>query len=333
MLPGCSGLLALVILVTPLSTALGGVLDGIGVMGDSYSDEYQFYPVDRSLARNWVEILAEAHGLNFGKFSTASRGEPRNQGYEFNWSRSEATTDDLIASGQHTGLAAQVARGEVTLACVFIGGNDFIHALKSPEPARALGDALPRAVKNFHTAVSAVLAASPNVKVVLGTLPDIRDLPEIADSIRVGLLDLSLADAYTKAIDEFNAQVRAIGLRDRRVAVMDLAVGMKVANRLGRDALVVAGQKLDRHDPGNGLGHVFLADRRHLGTLGHGAIARFFIVTVNLRFRAGIPPLTDQALLSCAGASLADGSKSPGLTELVNRTGGRDIRVSPPNAK
>ena len=103
-----SGLVFVLSLLVPLSAAEAGLDGGIGVIGDSYSDEYQFYPPDRTTARNWVEILAETRSLDFGRFSTASRGEPRNQGYAFNWARSDATTDDLIATGQHSGLAAQV---------------------------------------------------------------------------------------------------------------------------------------------------------------------------------------------------------------------------------
>ena len=43
----------------PLRGATAGLSGGIGVLGDSYSDEYRFYPPDRSTARNWVEILTE----------------------------------------------------------------------------------------------------------------------------------------------------------------------------------------------------------------------------------------------------------------------------------
>src|SRR3954468_6540448 len=103
--------LTVVLLSGTLSTARAGSPGGIGVLGDSYSDEYQFYPPDRSTARNWVEILAATRRLDFGAFSADRRGEPRNQGYAYNWARSDATTDDLIAAGQHTGLAAQVAGG------------------------------------------------------------------------------------------------------------------------------------------------------------------------------------------------------------------------------
>src|SRR3954469_446760 len=130
--------------------AHAGSPGGVGVLGDSYSDEYQFYPPDRSTARNWVEILATTRGLDFGQFAPASRGEPRNQGYAFNWARSDATTDDLIATGQHTGLAAQVARGEVGVVVLFIGGNDFINAMKTPDPAAAFQQVGPRAEANLE---------------------------------------------------------------------------------------------------------------------------------------------------------------------------------------
>src|SRR3954452_24516784 len=143
-------------LLTPLAPARAGWHGGIGVLGDSYSDEYQFYPPHRSTARNWVEVLAETRGLNFGRFSTRSRGEPRNQGYEYNWARSDATTGDLIATGQHLG-AAQAARGEVSLVVVFIGGNDFINALKTPDPVTAFREVGPRAEANLGRAVATIL--------------------------------------------------------------------------------------------------------------------------------------------------------------------------------
>src|SRR3954464_6082722 len=139
----------LIALLTPLAPARAGLRGGIGVLGDSYSDEYQFYPPDRTTARNWVEILAATRGLAFGRFSEASRGEPRNQGFAYNWARSDATTDDMIATGQHTGLAAQVASGEVGLVVMSIGGNDFIRALQSPDPMPALEHVLPQAMTNY----------------------------------------------------------------------------------------------------------------------------------------------------------------------------------------
>jgi phospholipase/lecithinase/hemolysin len=276
---------------TPLSLAQAGTPAGIGVLGDSYSDEYQFYPPDRSTARNWVEILAATRGLDFGPFSVASRGEPRNQGFAHNWARSDATTDDMIAGGQHTGLAAQVARGEVRLALVFIGGNDFINALKSADPAGRLQDVLPRAVANYRLAIQTLLDAGPAVGLVLATLPDIRNLPEFAGPIREGRLPRAIADRYTVAIGQFNNQIRSLALANPRVALVDLDLATGAANLMSRESTLIGGRRLDRLHAANDSRHFFLADVRHAGTLGQGLMAQMFLEVVNARFAAGIAPL------------------------------------------
>ena len=133
---------ALAVLVASVDVARGEWRGGIGVLGDSYSDEYQFYPPHRSSARNWVEILATTRGLNFGEFSSVRRDEPRNQGYAFNWARSDATTEDMIRTGQHTGLATQVARGEVGLVIVFIGLVGFPKSFHESLDRGAVGQPL-----------------------------------------------------------------------------------------------------------------------------------------------------------------------------------------------
>src|SRR5437879_4920739 len=92
---------------------------GIGAMGDSYTDEYRFYAPDRSTAQNYIEQLADDGNVDFGKFSKQSRGEPRNAGFAFNWAQSADTSSDLLADGQLSGLAGQVAAGKVDLAFVF----------------------------------------------------------------------------------------------------------------------------------------------------------------------------------------------------------------------
>jgi lysophospholipase L1-like esterase len=320
-------LAALWLVVSP-SLCRAGFPDGIGVLGDSYSDEYQFYPPDRSTARNWVEILAATRGLNFGRFSASSRGEPRNQGYEYNWARSDATTDDLIAAGQHSGLAAQVARGEVELVFVFIGGNDFINALRSPDPAAALGEVLPRALGNYRVAVETVLAASPDVELILATLPDIRDLPEFAEPIREGRIPRELADAFTAAVRRFNSQIRSIAATERRVALIDLDLTARAANLVSKEYVSVGGRRLDRRRPANDLGHFFLADLRHPGTLGQGMLARMFVEAVNAQFGTGIEPLGDREIFDLASAVSAPGPLGDGVRLTALGPGPR--RGSPP---
>jgi phospholipase/lecithinase/hemolysin len=303
-------LIALLLLAVPRST-LAGIPGAIGILGDSYSDEYQFYPPDRTKARNWVEILAALRGLDFGAFSLASRGEPRNQGFAYNWARSDASTDDLIAAGQHTGLSAQVARGEVGLVMVSIGGNDFIRALQSPDPRGALERMLPRTLSNYRVAVETILAARDDVKVVLATLSDIRNLPEFAAPIRSGRLSAAIADEYTAAIARFNAQIKAIAARDPRITILDLDMATKVANLFSRDRIIIAGLPLDRTQPSNRLDAFFLADSRHPGTMGQGLLAKMFVETINQRFGAGIPPLSETEVLAFARSPSTPAPRGP----------------------
>ena len=216
---------------------------GIGVLGDSYSDEYQFSSPDRRTARNWVEILSLTRGLDFGRFNASGWGSPRDRGFEYNWAHVGATTGDLIATGQHTGLAAQVARGDVGTVFVFIGGNDFINAMSEPDPEAALREALPRALANYRLAVGTIRAADPDVRLVLATVPDIRLLPEFAGPFREGRLPVRLADACTAALGRYNAQIRAMAAGDRRVALLDLALVARLADLVSRDYAVVGGEE------------------------------------------------------------------------------------------
>ena len=236
-------------------------------------------------------------GLDFGRFDASGWGSPRDRGFEYNWARSGATTGDLIATGQHTGLAAQVARGDVGTVFVFIGGNDFIDAMYEPDPEAALREALPRALANYRLAIGTIRAADPDVRLVLATVPDIRLLPEFAGPFREGRLPARLADACTAAMGRYNAQIRAMAAGDRRVALIDLDLVARLADLVSRDYAVVAGRRLDRPRPGNSPDRFFLADRRHPGTLAQAELARLFILAVNARFGAGIEPLGDAEIL------------------------------------
>ncbi len=316
-------LLAIVAIALPASSCLGGVK--IGVVGDSYSDEYQFYSPHRNAARSWVELLAAPGRADFGEFRASSRGEPRNQGYATNWARSGATSDDVIASGQHTGLASQAAAGEVEIAVVFVGGNDVIEALHAPDPRSALPGRGRRAAQNVGRVVSTLLDASPSLKVVVTTVPDVRDLPEFRDPLRSGALPRELADRATAEIDAFNAEVRAIAASassGRRVAVFDLARITRIGRAISPRVVIVAGRHVDRERPGDGPDHFFLEDSRHLGTIGQGLLAKLLVDCLNARFGAGIRPLEDREI-----AAFAE-SVAPGLPSIATVHGspgtGRD---------
>ena len=260
-------------------TASAGPPRGIGVLGDSYSDEYQFSSPDRRTARNWVEILSLTRGLDFGRFNASGWGAPRDRGFEYNWAHADATTGDLIATGQHTGLAAQVARGDVRHG-LRLHRRQRLHQRDVTRPTRRphSGRRLPRALANYQLAVRTIRAADPDVRLVLATVPDIRLLPEFDGPLREGRLPARLADACTAAMEVYNAQIRAMAAGDRRVALIDLALIARLADLVSRDYVVVAGRRLDRTRPGNSPDRFFLADRRHPGTLAQAELARMFIL-------------------------------------------------------
>lgn len=289
--------LGIVLLLTAPCSAQGELPLGIGVLGDSYSDEYQFYPPHRTQARNWVEILAKARGLNFGAFSQASRGEPRNQGFAHNWARSDAETGDVIRAGQHTGLAEQIARGDVGAVVVFTGGNDFIHALSASEAERHVARVLDCAISNFDVIVETLLQAGPRVQVFVATVPDILDLPEFATRLRAGTLSQATASAYSKAVKSYNRHLRARAMPGGRISLIDLALDVQLARRPDPDSVIVAGRRLDRIHPANADDHAFLADSRHIGILMQGELANHIIDALNARLHLGIKPLSVDEIL------------------------------------
>ena len=115
----------------------------IGSLGDSLTDEYQFYPPHRPAASNWVETLSALRStqVTFGDFSTTTRGETRNQGYAQNSARSGATAVGPDVAGAGTYFVNQYNGGDPALApgllippgglsnvdvvTILIGGNDY----------------------------------------------------------------------------------------------------------------------------------------------------------------------------------------------------------------
>ena len=74
----CRGMIAVTLVGIVVSIGSAGVLDGVGVISDSDSVEYQFTVNDgiyaRTTAKSWVEILAEERNWNFGPFTTDDLG-------------------------------------------------------------------------------------------------------------------------------------------------------------------------------------------------------------------------------------------------------------------
>lgn len=281
----------------------------VGALGDSYTDEYRFYPPNQSQARNWVEIIGalRKHSLAFGQFSTRSRGEPRDQGYALNWARDSATSTDMIQN-QLPGLIAQVKPGQVKYVSIFVGADDYLLLLKnvatgSMEPAQA-ASTLPKLEKqlaaNFQNAVASLLAANAHVKLVVFTLPSISDLPIVREAVSQNPQYQSLVDATDQSIQAYNATIQATASGTNRVAVVDLATQAAQLTSSPTGKVSFGGATIDVKTPGNNYHDLFLADGIHLGTVGQGIIANDFISAINLRFGAKIEPLTARQIVAFA---------------------------------
>jgi lysophospholipase L1-like esterase len=273
----------------------------IGSLGDSYTDEYRFYPPDRSRARGWVEQLVNNKRATFGTPSAKSRGTPRLQGYANDWALSGALSSDLPA--QTAGLAQQAAAGEIDYATIFIGGNDFLNTLETlaTNPANAQSALITTAqniVTNIETAVGTLLTSSANLKVVVTTLPPVSQLPIVA-ALVTDAESTAVVQAADAAEIQVNSALTAFAASTQRVAIADFA-GASAAFGAS-STLKIGNTKINTTRPGDNPHDLFLADGLHLGTVGQGLLANVFINTIDTSFGAAILPLTNHQILKDAG--------------------------------
>ena len=288
-------------------------IDGIGVLGDSYGDEYQFYAPDRSTAHNWVEQLAQDSNVSFGSFSAADPAGPHNAGFDFDWAVSGATSSDMLANRQVAGVAQQAASGRVDLVSIFIGGNDFrdvftVLGTQGPDAAvAALQAAVPTIATNIAIATGTVLSppvvgANPDVRVMLTTIPKLSYLPEVRKLVLAVPQIAQFVAGVDQAIGILNQQLYNIAATSDRIAVADYsgfidslfaAKKFKVGNvELNRTAL---------SNPTNDPTCLVLADGLHPGTIGQGLLANLLVDTANDAFGMHLQELSSHDILVNAG--------------------------------
>ena len=292
----------------------------VGALGDSYTDEYRFYPPNLSLARNWVEILAATRGIDFGSFTTKSRGEPRNQGFAFNWARYDATSENMIQN-QLPGLSAQVAAGQVKYAWIFIGGNDFLDFLRNvqggavalAQAPTVLDQVETAAATNFTTAVQTLLAASPNVRLVIATVPDVSTLPIVQTELATSPQTQSIVTATSEAIGRYNATIEAVAASNHRIALVDLAAQGAQLTQLAGGSVPFGGTTIGLGTPGDNYHEFFLADGLHVGTVGQALIANDFLTAIASHFGGKLAPLTGQQIVRFANRVEATARHGGGL--------------------
>ena len=273
-------------------------LGTVGTLGDSFTDEYKFYPPDRTQARGWVETLAATRGVNFGPYSDRSRGEPRNAGFAYNWARSDATTADMVRN-QLPGLAAQVARGQVKNVVILVGGNDFLLPLESIAAgaltpaayAAALPGITAQAGANFSTAVTTLLAARPDVHLVVATV-DVSNLPIVRGVVGLSPALQPLLQAVDGAVGAYDDVIRGVAASSPRVALVDLAAVNRQLGQTPAASIPFGGATINLAAVGDDYHDFFLADGVHPGTVAQGIIANLFLDAFNSHFGTAVRPLS-----------------------------------------
>ncbi|HEY7428820.1 MAG TPA: hypothetical protein VH682_31610, partial [Gemmataceae bacterium] len=284
-------------------------LTGVGAIGDSYTQEYQFS--GRTSAQNWVEQLAEYRGVNFGTFSTNSWDAIRGPGYEYNWATGGAGNYDQ----QVAGLAGQVAAGQVTTAAI-MGG--IVPDLTPGDPSTVFsylsevysgtltGDALSSVLDaNVAQRVNAMdtLKAAGNVQLVVADYSNFADSPQGRQMFTdpAGLQRLQDADNTLNARLEAAASARGIPVID--IAGLGHYLGQLAANG---QPLLIGGFPMDTTDDTSNTPVDVFADSQHFGSVAQGLLANMFIDAVDNAYGAGIAPFTDQELLTNAGLTAPD---------------------------
>jgi lysophospholipase L1-like esterase len=296
--------------------AQAGLFDlGFGAMGDSLTDEYQFEAYGNGTsgtARNWLEQLVADRGLNFGTLGTFS--EPRRNAYEYNWARAGATSGSLLSGGQHTGLASQVSLGQVHVAFIFIGANDFLPTLTFADPYFQIAFGNPFDLNAFTNTLvgnieSAVLTAQAagDVKVVLfnfmdpGRLPVVMSIPFLSDLNRQNVA-AALENTINPALEAL-----AISLNIPLIDIYGLSRDVGGSHLSLEPTLTVGGVDFDllsgTFDPHT----AFVFDGIHPDTVLQGINANLAITALNIAYGdllgpgESLDPFTDLELLQHAG--------------------------------
>jgi hypothetical protein len=298
---------------TPDAASLGG----FGILGDSGSDEYRAEDNRggeyATTTLNWMELLVLKRGLNFGAWG--NWGEPRRTGYEYNWARSGATTESLITSDQHIGLAQQVARGEVSHVLIWIGDNDFApwngtyrEIYEGKLSSTELQDKINRVIADITTTTDTILDAGP-AQVIIVTVADRGMAPQeqavFSDPVR--------RQRVTEVITQVNDGIRTMA-EARNIVVVDPAqVLASILAKLDKNsALNVGGVSINVTEKGNDPHHMRLDDGDgHPGTVTSGLMANaIFIEPFNNKYKLGVTPLSDKEILEAADISPSSGVTS-----------------------
>ena len=284
---------------------------GIGVAGDSLSDEYLHESY--SYANNWVQLLAAQRNLNFGaQNDTVSgnaddRGEPRREGgFEFNWARSGATSETLLDQQQHTSLASQIAAGAVSHAVLAIGQNDYYPGVGTPYWQIYFGfwsqaqieQHMNSVLQNITTAVETLQAE--NVRLVLSNIVDYGIAPATQNFFSSAARRMLVSGV----IDELNDRLRDAA-DDWLIPVVDM--NTLTEELLSGESVTFGGNTFTRSG-GVAGSNLFVADGAHPHTVSSSVFANAYLAGFQYGYADWIAPLSEQEVVESIGLNFTQNS-------------------------
>lgn len=296
------------ILAAGADSAIGQGLGRLAAIGDSLSDEYEEQNYG-AYARNWVELLVDQRGVDFGPAAAGTWGEPRRTGYEDDWARYGADTTDAILTGQVDGVLDGAANRGVTHAVVFIGANNFGPGIDNTNTynviynatwtPQQIADHIASSLDDIETIVAPLAAAGLRTVVAngfdFGATPTVKFL--FPDPVK--------RDRVSTALTTFAEGIEEIARRHQLVLVDTLTAGRTVfgTNAAPRSTLLVGnvGIQLGQLGFSSGSTVAFVGDGVHPHTVIQGLVANLVITALDHHTGTCIGRFSEAELLAHNG--------------------------------
>ncbi|WP_254513369.1 dockerin type I domain-containing protein [Anatilimnocola floriformis] len=286
-------------LLESLENRLAMAIAGLGVAGDSWSDEYAAETYN--YARNWAELLRSERGVNLGApgdYSSDTRGA---NGTAFNWAEVGATASDMLNQIQDFNIIDQYTAGNVSHAVFMSSNADFApgsEAFNNVASGTWNKDSFEVSffIMNF-TELMISSMAKENLKTIVTTIPDPTMTPAgSAMSDPVG------RQRVRDVIDAYNTRIKAKAA-ELHLPVVDLAALQ--TQLLGTAAAPVASRTIGGNvynvSGGTASSNLFIAGGILPHTVYQAYVANAIIEGLNVAYGENIPRLTEQQISTLAG--------------------------------
>jgi hypothetical protein len=263
--------------VVMIANVQADILHGLGNIGDGGASN--------PAGLKFPGIMASQRGLNFGGPTLP-----------YNFAAIGSTSTSVLASGgQVAQLAAQVSAGNVTLALMSIGDNDWFPNATNIATGALSGAALASfeagVVSRIETGVNTVLAAGGHV--VMGGFSNIVDSPAAAAIAANPVYKANLEGALAAT----DTQLRNFALANN-IPFIDFFALEKMVYDSGH--FEVGGVNISLTTVGPDP-HNFFQDSLNAGVVIRAEIANLWLQAMNEAYGTTIPLLSDLEILTLAG--------------------------------